>query len=244
MVVVQHAWSSPSVTEIEDGLQLIGKIPGVVAKEALETEGMTQWPPKKQIQELRAKTDISESLNPKVPWVGKPDFFPAVSPESAIYEARDWVVMVLQKRWVAPDILERLLPLRNTRAERSVVISRYQVGGDKIQIIQRRALMWIVIRPKELPQPASSPREIGAHVFKRFFIDGDRMATIIPKRVEGGPRGVSVFIPDTSEPMSWEAKEECWGWRLWYTEGSAVAVLLEKRSASSASNPTVRDLWF
>jgi hypothetical protein len=209
--------------------------------------GLFEWPAPETLSAQKAREDRSKTIPPlfRQPKIGdaKPIRLGARSPEAACKEAEQWIRRVLKPEWVPDDLAPRLQPLQREPASESVIVCRYSIDGHAIQVNQNRGSMWVVIKPPKGSLAAQDAKGLGSAVFSTCFLNGDRMASLAGKEIDG-TGNVRVWRPDYSAVIPPGALENWWGWRVWLTDGDAVAVFLGKRSEDSARNIMPDDPWF
>jgi hypothetical protein len=237
-----------SATDLLPSEQLIPALPRTNALPIpAEAQALFEWPAAETLTAPKSPEDRSKAIPPlfRQPKIGdaKPIRLGARTPQAACKEAEQWIRQVLKPQWVPDDLAARLQPLRREPASRSIIVCRYAIDGHAIQISQSRASMWVIIRPLKGSLSAQNQKELGAAAFNTYFLNGDRMASL-PGKETGGTANLQVWRPDYTAPMPPGALGNWWGWRLWLTDGSAVAVLLSKCSEDSARNIMPDDPWF
>ena len=212
-----------------------------------DAQGLIEWPPVETLNSQRAHQDRSRTIPPlfRQPKVGdaKPIRLGARTPQAACKEAEQWIRLVLKPQWVPDDLAVRLQPLQREPASQSIIVCRYAINGQAIQINQSRASMWVTIRPPKSNSLSQNAKELGIAPFNTYFLNGDRMASLQGKETDGTAK-LRIWLPDYSAAMPAGALENWWGWRLWLTDGEAVAVFLNKCSEDSARNIMPDDPWF
>ena len=191
------------------------------------------WPTQDYIDMHRARTDRSGEFPSVYPETDIADPKPtrpgAKSPDAAKREAGRWTRGVLRDRWIPEDLDDTLIPLQLDPPSRSAVICRFRVDDSLCQIAQTRTAVCVVIRPSRSVVQAGSPPELGPPVFREFFTKGSDMAAVPAQAVPVSSPEIHLFVPDHEQPWPIDARESWWGWRLWYTDGEAVAVFLVKQ---------------
>ena len=212
-----------------------------------DAQGLIEWPSVETFSSQKAREDRSKTIPPlfRQPKIGdaKPIKLGARSPQAACKEAEQWIRQVLKPQWLPDDLAARLHPLQRDPASQSIIVCRYAIDGHAIQINQTRASMWVVIKPPKGNSFTGNAKESGIAAFNAYFLNGDRMASL-PGKETGGAAKLRVWRPDYSAPIPPGALENWWGWRLWLTDGDAVAVFLSKCSEDSARNIMPDDPWF
>lgn len=212
-----------------------------------DAQGLIEWPLAETLISQKARQDRSKTIPPlfRQPKVGdaKPIRLGARTPQAACKEAEQWIRQVLQPQWVPDDLAARLQPLQREPASQSIILCRYAIDGHAIQINQSRASMWVIIRPPKGNPLSKNTKELASATFNTYFLNADRMASLPGKETDGTAK-LRVWLPDYSAPMPLGALENWWGWRLWLTDGEAVAVFLNKCSEDSARNIMPDDPWF
>jgi hypothetical protein len=208
---------------------------------------LLEWPTAEILSAPHTPSDRSKTILPLFRQPGihdaKPTRLGAQTPQAAAKEAEQWVRRVLKPEWVPNDLAARLRPLRREPASQSIIICRYLIDGHAIQIDQSRGSMWIIIRPLQ-PKPLSKDgKELADATFHTYFLNGDRMAAL-PGKETAGTAKLRVWLPDFSASIPPGALANWWGWRLWLTDGEAVAILLDKTSEDSAHTIMPDDPWF
>ena len=215
-----------------------------VSTDALD---LMEWPSVETLDLRQARQDRSRTIPPlfRQPKVGdaKPIRLGARTPQAACQEAEQWIRRVLKPQWLPDDLAARLQPLQREPASRSIIVCRYAMDGHAIQINQNRASMWVTIKPPKNDSLTRNAKDLGLAAFNTYFIEGDRMASLQGKET-GGNAKQRIWRPDYSAPIPQGALENWWGWRLWLTDGEAVAVYLNKCSEDSARNIMPDDPWF
>jgi hypothetical protein len=212
-----------------------------------DSQGLIEWPSVETLNSQQAREDRSKTIPPlfRQPKIGdaKPIRLGARTPQAACKEAEQWIRQVLKPQWVPDDLAARLQPLQREPASRSIIVCRYAIDGHAIQINQSRASMWVVIKPPKGSSLSQDPKELGIGAFNTYFLNSDRMASL-PGKETGGTAKLRVWRPDYSAPIPPGALANWWGWRLWLTDGNAVAVFLRKCSEDSARDIMPDDPWF
>lgn len=212
-----------------------------------DTQGLMEWPLAETLNSQLARQDRSKTIPPlfRQPKVGdaKPIRLGARTPQAACQEAEQWIRRVLKPQWVPDDLAARLQPLQREPASQSIIVCRYAIDGHAIQINQSRASMWVILRPPKDNSLSPNATGPGIAAFSTYFLDGDRMAAV-PAKESDGTAKPRIYLPDYSAPFPAGALENWWGWRLWLTDGEAVAFLLNKCSEDSARNIMPDDPWF
>jgi len=206
---------------------------------------LTNWPSEGEIRETEPKTRKSNAVPMTPQSDGKPDITViATSPETALREAEYWIATVLQPKWVCSNLVEHLMPMQADDAKNSTVVCRYEVKGNTIQVIQKAAVMCIVVRPDpDMLKSVAGSAGKGRIVFEQFFRKGDVMASYAAKEITESEDKTRIFVLDESkQPI--HAVPYWWEWKAWYTDGWSVAVLLNKRSDERQHIPNPDDLWF
>lgn len=210
-------------------------------------QGLIEWPSVETLNSQQARQDRSKTIPPlfRQPKVGdaKPIRLGARTPQGACQEAEQWIRRVLKPQWVPYDLAGRLQPLQREPASQSIIVCRYAIDGHAIQINQSRASMWVTIKPSKRDLLTPNAKELGLSAFNAYFLDGDRMASLQGKETDSSAK-LRIWRPDYSAPIPPGALENWWGWRLWLTDGEAVAVFLNKCSEDSARNIMPDDPWF
>lgn len=209
--------------------------------------GLIEWPAVETLNLQQARQDRSVTIPPlfRQPKVGdaKPVRLGARSPQAARKEAEQWIRRVIKPQWLPDDLADRLQALQREPASQSIIVCRYAMEGHAIQINQSRASMWVIIKPPKTDLLTESAKELGVAAFNAYFLEGDRMASLQGKEIDGTAK-LRIWLPDYSAPIPPGALENWWGWRLWLTDGEAVSVLLNKCSEDSARNIRPDDPWF
>jgi hypothetical protein len=212
-----------------------------------DAQGLIEWPAAETLNSQKAHQDRSRTIPAlfRQPKVGdaKPIRLGARTPQAACKEAEQWIRLVLKPQWVPDDLAVRLQPLQREPASQSIIVCRYALNGHAIQINQSRAAMWVTIRPPQSNSLFQNAKEPGIAAFNTYFLKGDRMASLQGKETNGTAK-LRTWLPDYSAPIPEGALENWWGWRLWLTDGEAVAVFLNKCSEDSARNILPDDPWF
>jgi len=212
-----------------------------------DAQGLIEWPSVETLNSQQAHQDRSKTIPPlfRQPKVGdaKPIRLGARSPHAACKEAEQWIRRVLKPQWLPDDLADRLQPLQREPASQSIIVCRYAMDGHAIQINQNRASMWVTIKPPKNNSLIPNAKELGNAAFNTYFLEGDRMADLQGKETDGSAK-LRIWLPDYSAPIPAGALENWWGWRLWLTDGEAVAVFLNKCSEDSARNIRPDDPWF
>ena len=212
-----------------------------------DAQGLIEWPSVETLDLQKAREDRSKTIPPlfRQPKIGdaKPIRLGARSPQAACREAEQWIRQTLKPQWLPDDLAARLHPLQREPASQSIIVCRYRIDGHAVQINQSRASMWVVIKPSKGSSSAQGAKEFGVAAFNTYFLNGDRMASL-PGKETGGTANLRVWRPDYSAPIPPGALANWWGWRLWLTDGNAVAVFLNKCSEDSARNIMPDDPWF
>jgi hypothetical protein len=210
-------------------------------------QGLMEWPASETLNSQRAHQDRSKTIPAlfRQPKVGdaKPIRLGARTPQAACKEAEQWIRLVLKPQWVPDDLAVRLQPLQRDPASQSIIVCRYAIHGHALQINQSRGSMWVTIRPPKTNSFSLNTKDPGVPAFNTYFLNGDRMASLQGKET-GRSATLRTWLPDYSTPVPEGALENWWGWRLWLTDGEAVAVFLNKCSEDSARNIMPDDPWF
>jgi hypothetical protein len=212
-----------------------------------DAQGLIEWPSVETLNSQEAGQDRSQTIPPlfRQPEIGdaKPIRLGARSPQAACKEAEQWIRQVLKPQWLPDDLAVRLHPLQRDPASQSIIVCRYTIDGHAIQINQSRAAMWVVIKPPTSNSVTRNTNELGVAAFSNYFLKGDRMASLQGKETDGTAK-LRIWLPDYSASIPPGALENWWGWRLWLTDGEAVAVFLAKTSEDSARSVMPDDPWF
>jgi hypothetical protein len=210
-------------------------------------QGLMDWPSVETLNSQQAREDRSKTIPPlfRQPKVGdaKPIRLGARTPQAACKEAEQWIRQVLKPQWVPDDLAARLHPLQREPASQSIIVCRYLIDGHSIQISQSRGSMGVILKPPKTNPLSQNAKELASATFNTYFLNGDRMASLPGKEI-GGLAKLRVWQPDFSAPIPPGALENWWGWRLWLTDGQAVAVFLDKTSEDSARSIMPDDPWF
>jgi len=232
----------PASERLVTALSLTNALP--VSTDAM---GLIEWPSVETLDSQMAREDRSKTIPPlfRQPKIGdaKPIRLGARPPQAACKEAEEWIRQVLKPQWVPDDVAARLRPLQREPASQSIVVCRYMIDGHAIQINQSRGLMWVIIRPPKTNPLSKDGKELADAIFHAYFLNSDRMASLQGKEISGAAK-LRVWRPDYSAPIPTGALQNWWGWRLWLTDGNAVAVFLNKCSEDSARNIMPDDPWF
>lgn len=212
--------------------------------QAKKLDWLTNWPSEAEISDHKPKACTNNAARLTTESDGKPDVTPQTSPEAALYEAKYWISTVLQPEWVPDDLSKHLIAMQASDAKHSTVICRYETKGNKIQVIQKKTVMCIVVRPQpDILRNAARDADKGRIVFGKFFRKGEVMASTPAVDITEPGDTTRVFVPDKSKLPPSDA-DNWWGWKAWYTDGGSVAVLLDKRSEDMQHIPNPDDLWF
>ena len=234
--------------EIPPGVQLM---PGLdystnlpVSSNVLE---QVLWPSANEIETYAPREDRSTSILPLLPTNGMADGKPirrgARSPQQACSEAHTWIAKILKTQWIPGDVLQRLLPLQELAASNSIVHCRYAISNNSIQVSQSVSGIWVVMKPPTNETAGMSVTDLGPFVFERFLTRGHDMGQLSRRELEE-LLPLHVFLEGQTEPWSKAAAINWWGWVLWYSDGQAVAVLLQKVEEDSQIDADARDPWF
>jgi hypothetical protein len=210
-------------------------------------QGLIEWPSLETLNSQQARQDRSQTIPPLFPQPkirdAKPIRLGAQSPQAACKEAAQWILQVLKPQWVPGDLTNRLHTLQREPASQSIVACRYLINGHAIQINQSRGSMWAIVRPPKGAPLSQNAEELAKAIFNTYFLQGDRMASLQLKEITA-PARLRAWAPDFSAAIPAGALENWWGWRLWLTDGQAVAVFLGKTSEDSARTILPDDPWF
>lgn len=204
---------------------------------------LVQWPSTNEIRDTFATNDISSAMNPPPPKSPeedrKPSRLPVESPDEALFRARQFMSMVFKSEWLPNDIATRLLPLRSPDLKNSRVLFRYDIEDYRIQAIQKRSYMCIVIAPKKANASKPAPIEHAEWLLKKFFTRGEEMIAVPYKREERGKYTVAV-------PLMKGDRDDWWRSALWVTDGRSLAVLLPRRLSTQQRlwEANEREPWF
>ncbi|MGD9498343.1 MAG: hypothetical protein AB7Y46_18770 [Armatimonadota bacterium] len=200
------------------------------------------WPDEQFIAEHLARRDRSAEFPPLYPETDIEDPKPlrpgAEPPETAVAHSAMWIRMVLKPEWVPGDLEQKLVPLQLDPASRSVVLCRWEMRGNRFQIAQSYAGLCIVLEPAN----TGAPGDAGPKALRAFLAHGAEMADLPATTLPVSAEGVHAFVPDR-DAWPLDAYRYWWGWRLWYTNGEAVAVFMHK-VADSQHPPQPDEPWF
>ena len=243
-----QAQAQQSVSDLPVSERLIATLPLTNALPiGSNVLALVEWPTAETLSSQPVPSDRSKTIPPlfRQPKIhdAKPIKLGARTPQAAAKEAEQWVRCVLKPEWVPEDLAARLHPLQREPASQSIIVCRYAIGGHAIQINQSRASMWVVIKPPKGNSLSQDSKALGIAAFNTYFLNGDRMASLPGKEIDGAAK-LRVWRPDYSAPIPPGALENWWGWRLWLTDGEAVAVFLSKCSEDSARQIMPDDPWF
>jgi hypothetical protein len=210
-------------------------------------QSLLDWPSVETLNSQQARQDRSKTIPPlfRQPKIGdaKPIGLGAQVPQAACREAEQWIRRVLKPEWVPDDLASRLHPLQRDPASQSIIVCRYLLEGHAIQINQSRGSMWVIIKPPKTSPLSQNARELASATFNTYFLNSDRMASLQGREISGTAK-LRAWLPDFSAPIPPGTLENWWGWRLWLTDGEAVAVFLDKTSEDSARSIMPDDPWF
>jgi hypothetical protein len=223
-------------------------IPPLPKKLPDDLQKLVEWPSQNYIEANYARVDRSAQLPPVYPEGrnsknAKPIIPGGMSPQVAMDEAQEWIRQILKAEWIPPDLAKRLVPLRSEAAPMSMVICRYKVDGNAIQIIQTRWGIGVVVKPK-MTGSLDKAGEFGNHVFLEFLNQGKELAELSQKREQSPSEHLALFGVDPVKIKAPDILENWWGTTTWYTDGQAVAALFRKRAAGEQHTPTSKDPWF
>jgi hypothetical protein len=214
---------------------------------------LAEWPSPELIVKLNATRDrtndyptIYRNNNPR----DKPKQEGADTREDACYDAGKWIAEVLQGRWVPDDLDKRLILLQRDPPSLSAIICRYEIKGNVIQIQQRRATMWLVIKPVASKVSAADDLKFILHSIDTFLVGAEEInETKVDMKVPGPkPEWQSGKWTGYSLERSW-IEERQGDWRQSYrvfSDGSTVAFFLIKNNYMP-QRPTLADSdipWF
>jgi hypothetical protein len=237
-----------SATDLPNSERLITAFPklGTLPISA-DSQDLAAWPSAETQNAQHAQVDRSKTLPPVFQQPKKRDAKPirmgALTPAAARKEAEQWIRRVLKPEWVPNDLAARLHLLQREPASLSIIVCRYAIDGCAIQITQNRSSMWVVIKPRDDASLGGDASGIEQAMFPTYFLMGDRMAALYAKSVDGTAK-LRIWAPNFSAPIPPGALENWWGWRLWVTDGKALAVYLGKASDDSAHTVTPDEPWF
>ncbi|MDZ7620364.1 MAG: hypothetical protein U1E05_25460 [Patescibacteria group bacterium] len=165
------------------------------------------------------------------------------SPEGAGIDATNWIREIVKSQFVPADLENRMLAVQEASPQDSLMVCRWTVDGTSLQVIQSVARVGVVIKPKQEWRDATNDGE----EFTFFLIDrvlnhGKEMVSWGAKPGVGFPDELKLFVPKTSAPG--RASLNWWGHPVWYTDGKAMAVILEKQLDHVAHNPSPTEPWF
>jgi hypothetical protein len=243
-----QAPATPSAGDLPAAERLIAALPPTnglpLPAEAL---ALLEWPSPEVLTTTKGPEDRSKTIPPlfREPKIrdAKPIRLGAETPHAACREAMQWIRQVLKPEWVPADLGARLHALQREPASQSIIVCRYTIDGCAIQISQTRSVMSVVVRPPKGALPGQNAEQFARSVFTNCFLQGDRMASL-PAKEAARFGAVQAWLPNFSPSTSPSVLENWWGWRLWLTDGKAVAVLLRKISEDSAYTPAPDEPWF
>lgn len=237
-----------SVGNIDSTVELLPPIKSGATRFVTDYTGEMQvWPSEAGMKASKLWTNRADVL---VDERGKPVWGKRVAvtdATNACREAAMWLKEILEEKWLPSDLDNRLIALQRNPASRSLVICRYEIAGNAIQVNQSRSYMWVTIQPSTNITKGVSVPELGSVVFRTFFARGEKMARIAHKEVKQQD-GVRVFERtrdiDVITTLGPNALSVWWGWETWYTDGKTVGVLLWKKGENSASVYGPETPWF
>ncbi len=240
--------TKPEVKAIPCDFQLIAPIGDDVQVPFVDTDmrRWVSWPSEEYIENHLARRDRSQEIPPVYGEAdaenAKPKVPGAKSPTGAKREAGNWIETVLESRWIPENLSDRLIPTQRDPASKSAVLCRYEIDGVKIQIVQTRWAMCIVIKPTADVLAGVPSAEVGPTVFKAFLKKGSDMASLPAEELKGEFDSIQVFSRKPGHP--YRAVGQWWGWRLWYTDGAGLAVFLKKDDRDGQLIPSPDHPWF
>jgi hypothetical protein len=248
LAVLGQALAEQSASDLPSAERLIAALPQTNALPLrAEVRALLEWPSAEALNPQKGPEDRSKTIPPlfREPKIrdAKPIKLGAETPHAARREAMQWIRQVLKPQWVPGDLAARLHALQREEASQSIIICRYVIDGYAIQVNQSRSAMWVVIRPPKNDPLSQNAEQFAKSIFTTCFLNGDRMAAL-PGKESARLGTLQAWLPDISAATPLAALENWWGWRLWLTDGKAVAVLLNKNSEDSAHNVMPDEPWF
>ena len=223
-------WIAP----LPDDLDLGGPFGEVWRKEQMSR--WVVWPSDEYIAERQPPKDRSRPIPTGGPGAkGRPR--EVRPPAAALGNALVWVRVVLRGEWVPDDLRDRIVLLQEDDPAESSAVCRLERDGTEIQVNQHFWALCVVIRPAPELIEGLAPGEIGPALFRRFFVEGEKMAARSAQPLLGVGEGLTAFVGEP--PGRWWAL-----WYLWYTDGRSLAVFSPRNEELPQRDQLPGEPWF
>jgi len=249
--------------KILDNIQLINLDMGNVLTDSAKklcrnTHKLIVWPSEDEIKNNIAKEDRTKQFPPFYA-LGKDiteqqakelDLQPvSLTPTIALKESESWIKKIMKKELFPDDIQNWLLPILNNDPSKSKVICRFEIEGTKVQIVQLKWFIWIIIVPSNsLIKQNLTSEELVNMISRTFFTEGEKMSNLPKQEILCNSQDITSyrigFYDFAKNKVKRDITYSWWWWEFICAESKSMTIFIKKGWEGMEHLPNIEEPWF